>query len=211
MNFSVASARKNTGKDQGQPKCSHWPPVNRVNLVPCWSWTGGGTGFMGLGAMRHFKEWMGPPHTKAGARGGDIQNNRTEVLKTIWGNRLTCPNGFQVMKSTGRPLSGQNGGFKPGGGLCPKGVGFIKLPKIPGGDRNRKAGCPGQSQQCHWSMTHIAKSARFPNELEGKSILARRRGQQSLQFSPKLARGPLQITLNSAKFAVDFALQFLHP
>ncbi len=166
---------------------------------------------MGLGAMRHFKEWMGPPHTKAGARGGDIQNNRTEVLKTIWGNRLTCPNGFQVMKSTGRPLSGQNGGFKPGGGLCPKGVGFIELPKIRGGDRNRKAGGPGQSQQCHRSMTHIGQSARLPNELEGKSILARRRGQQSLQFFPKLARGPLQITLNPAKFAVDFALQFLHP
>ena len=60
-------------------------------------------------------------------------------------------------------------------------------------------------------MTHIAQSARLPNELEGKSILARRRGQQSLQFSRKLARGPLQITLNSAKFAVDFALQLLHP
>ena len=165
----------------------------------------------GLGGMRHFKEWMGPPHTKASARGGDIQNNRTEVLKTIWGNGLTCPNGLQVMKSTGRPLSGQNGGFKPGGGLCPKGVGLIELPQIPGGDRNRKAGGPGQSQQCHRSMTHIAQSARLPNELEGKSILAQRRGEQSLQFFPKLARGPLQITLNPAKFAVDFALQLLHP
>ena len=81
--------------------------------------------------MRQFKEWMGPPHTKASARGGDIQNNRTEVLKTIWGDGLTCPNGLQVMKSTGRPLSGQNGGFKPGGGLCPKGVGLIELRRSP--------------------------------------------------------------------------------
>ena len=32
MNFSVASARKNAGKDQGQPKRSHWGPVNRGNL-----------------------------------------------------------------------------------------------------------------------------------------------------------------------------------
>ena len=39
-------------------------------------------------------------------------------------------------------------------------------------------------------MTHIGQSARLPNELEGKSILARRRGEQSLQFFPKLARGP---------------------
>ena len=122
----------------------------------------------------HLEEWMGPPHTKTSAWRGDIQNNRPEVLKTIWGNGLACSNGLQVMKSTGRPLSRQNGGLKPGGGLCPKGVGLIELPQIPGGDRNRKAGGPGQSQQCHWSMTHIAQSARLPNELEGKSILARR-------------------------------------
>ena len=29
---------------------------------------GGGTGFKGPGGMRHFKEWMGPSHTKASAR-----------------------------------------------------------------------------------------------------------------------------------------------
>jgi hypothetical protein len=127
--------------------------------------------------MGHLKEWVGPPHTKTSAWRGDIQNNRTEVLKTIWGDGLTCSNGLQVMKSTGRTLSGQNGGFKPSGRIFPKGVGFIELPKIPRGDRNRKAGGPGQSQQCHWSMTHIAQSARLPNELEDKSILARRRGE----------------------------------
>ena len=109
--------------------------------------------------MKQFKEWMGPPHPKPGSRGCNIQNNRTEVLKPIWSNGLTCSNCLQVMKTTGRPLLGQNGGFEPGCGLCPEGMGLIELPKIPGCDCDCKAGGPGQSQQSHRSITHFKKSA----------------------------------------------------
>ena len=154
---------------------------------------------------------MGPSHTKSRPWGGDIKNYRAEVCKAIRRNGLTCSDRLQVVNTTGSSLSAQHGGFEPTCRLCPKGLGLVKLLGIPRSDCNCEAGSTDQGQQCHRSMMHIGKSVRQPSELENKSVLARRGGQQAFQPFFKLTRRALQITLDPAKFSVDFALQFLHP